>query len=493
MLDTRERLAGHLYGSALDLDPDAAIALRIGHPDGLTWHCEDGYLTVVVGGESLPPFALNGTLQQLVSQLAVSGIEVKYANQELLHLASGALLEGAGNDQSSLADQLKVFQSNLWTVLDAYGVAVDETDRHIVEGIAQLYIGSAEGEFLDYWGEFFDVPRNADEPDLDYRTRMIVEVLRPKSNKIAIENAISEVVGDRVELYEPWRDLFYLSASKLDNERTYNGDDMSPYVFRPKYRGQNNIDWTKVLPIVEKLRPAGVMALAPEWVPDVRSIATTDHSYGIVQSSLTYLSAIYDDKARLDSYHFGDPVVNNYVITKFIVNSILNSVGIAEWSGDPAHTAASRRSFVRAQIVLSDSTPLGDTQFRFPMRVRYATNRPILGDISLSEFDPGYHDEGVEVVDERLNTSAIDVALKMPNTLWAYQGFVLGTGIISDAEFGRQVIVGESVVTAESIQLNVNSVSATPPRGWYGIWDSESWIDAGITSGIKLHVITEIR
>lgn len=352
MLDTRERLAGHLYESALDLDPDAAIALRIGHPDGLTWHCADGYLTVVAGGVSLPPFALDGSLQHLVTQLTASGIEVKYANPDLLHLASGALLEGAGNDQSSLSDQLKVFQSNLWTLLDAYGVAVDEADRHIVEGIAQLYIGSAEGEFLDYWGEFFGVPRNAGELDPDYRTRMIVEVLRPKSNKIAIENAVSEIVGDHVELYEPWRDLFYLSESRLDKERTFDGDAWSPYLFRPVYRGQNNIDWSRIVPIIEKLRPSGVLMLDPEWLPAPRGIEIkAGQGVGLSRGATSIRWLRFTDRMiLLDDYKLSEPFTPNYSVislSSHVMNLVINPMvrnrgWIGLWDGDSwlAHTLA---------------------------------------------------------------------------------------------------------------------------------------------------------
>jgi hypothetical protein len=486
MLDTRERLAGHLYGSALDLDPDAAIALRIGHPDGLTWHCEDGYLTVVVGGESLPPFALNGTLQQLVSQLAVSGIEVKYANQELLHLASGALLEGAGNDQSSLADQLKVFQSNLWTVLDAYGVAVDETDRHIVEGIAQLYIGSAEGEFLDYWGEFFDVPRNADEPDPDYRTRMIVEVLRPKSNKIAIENAVSEIVGDRVELYEPWRDLFYLSVSKLDNERTFDGAAWSPYLFRPVYRGQHNIDWSKILPVIEKLRPSGVMMLDPEWVPSTRGVGVTDHSMGYARSDSQINTALYNDRMLLDHYVLGDPITHNYGVLKYDLYSQMNQGGVL----GPLLGMSPRRRFVRAQVVLSDMDEgLEDARARFTGVFTTYLNTPVLGEFALSEFDPG----AVTIAPEDVETPEYITGGAGNYTPFMQQGllhFYLLNTHLRAYDQRKPKIVASTVVTAKF--LEVKPTEHVVSSGWASRgWDSADWSVQYPTSGICINVKTE--
>lgn len=352
MLDTRERLARHLYSSALDLDPEAAIALRVGHADGLLWHCEDGYLNLTVGGVALSPIALNGNLQQLANQLSALGVDVKYANQELMGLASGALLEGSGNDDSSEHDQLKVFQSNLWALLDAYSVEIDAADRQIVEGIAQLYIGTASDEILDYWCEFFGVVRNQGESDPDYRARTIAEVLRPKSNKIAIENSISEIVGDRVELYEPWRDLFYLSESKLDKERTFDGQSWSPYLFRPIYTGNNNIDWSKVVPVIEKLRPAGVLMLDPEWVPTPRGVEIkAGNGVGLSRGATSIRWLRFTDRMiLLDDYKLSEPFTPNYSVmnsTRQMMNLVINPMvrnrgWIGLWDGDSwlAHTLA---------------------------------------------------------------------------------------------------------------------------------------------------------
>lgn len=329
MLDIRERLGRHLYGSALDLDPESVVAVRIGHARGLAWRVDDGVLYITIGGDTALTLPMDGTMQQLVTALQASGVEVKYVNPDCLNLASGALISGAGDDETSSGDQLKAFTSDLWTMLDAYGVEIREAERQIVEGVAQLYIGSADDEILDYWGEYFGVPRNIDEPDADYRVRMIVEVLRPKNNKVAIENAISEVAGARIELYEPWTDLFYLSVSKLDNERTYNGDDWSPYVFRPVYRGDHNINWSKVLPVIEKLRPAGVMPLYPEWYPDPRGIEiNAGKGVGLSRGNTSTRWLRFTDRMiLLDDYKLSDPFTPNYSVIRNslqVLNLVVN-------------------------------------------------------------------------------------------------------------------------------------------------------------------------
>lgn len=425
MLDTRERLARHLYGSALDLDPDASTALRIGHPDGLTWYCEDGFLVISVGGTALAPFPLSETLQQLVTRLESAGIHVKYTNPDFLHLSAGVLLEGGGDDQSSSSDQLKAFQSNLWTLLDAYSVEIDDADKNIVTGIAQLYIGSATGEILDYWGEFFGVARNSDELDPGYRTRMIVEVLRPKNNKVAIENAVSEIVGERVELYEPWRDLFYLSESKLDTERTFDGQFWSPYLFRPIYRGQNNIDWSKVMPVIEKLRPAGVLALDPEWVPSPRGVEVmAGLGLGFSQGNTRSRWARFTDRMiLLDEYRLSDSFTPNYGVTRSstrLMNMVVNPMTwgrgwVGLWDGD---------------------TWLADALAGAPAGVTH---------IRASGYD--VHKETL-------------------------------TGLVKFDQIDRyassDLIVGAGVVTTELMGIDAAATAAN--RGWSQMtWDSETW------------------
>lgn len=486
MLDTRERLARHLYGSALDLDPDAAVALRIGHADGLTWHCEDGYLTVSVAGVPLAPFALDGSLQQLVNRLTQASIEVKYANPDLLHLASGALLEGEGNDQSSLADQLRIFESNLWTFLDAYSVEIDAADKQIVEGIAQLYIGTASGELLDYWGEYFGISRNTGEGDNDYRTRMIVEVLRPTSNKIAIENAISEVVGDRVELYEPWRDLFYLSVSKLDNERTFDGGAWSPYLFRPTYRGQNNIDWSKVMPIIEKLRPAGVLPLDPEWVPNTRGVGVTDHAMGYARSDSQINTAIYNDRMLLDQYVLGDPITHNYGVLKYDLYSQMNQDGVI----GPQLGMSPRRRFVRAQVVLSDMTEgLEHERARFTGVFTTYLNTPVLGEFALSEFDPGAVTIAPEDVflPEQIKGAAGNYTPFMKQGI-SYHPLL--SVHLRAYDQRKPKIVGTTVVTAKF--LEVRPTEHVVSSGWASRgWDGADWTVQYPTSGVCINVKTE--
>jgi hypothetical protein len=168
---------------------------------------------------------------------------------------------------------------------------------------------------LDIWGEYFADPRQIGETDTAYSQRIIVDTLRPKSNKYALINAAKAIFGAKIDIYEPWQDLFFLSESSLDNQHTYDGDMWSPYVFRPQLRAQQNINWSGVTALFEKLRPAAVFQLPPEFIPDTRGNQAGIKGLGIAQTAHVFSGAIYADKTNLDDYKLGDPVVNNYRIS----------------------------------------------------------------------------------------------------------------------------------------------------------------------------------
>lgn len=112
------------------------------------------------------------------------------------------------------------------------------------------------------------------EPELDddYRGRIVREVVRPKSNGYALAAAASEYCGCRVEIFEPWVDLFYLDSSRLDRHRTFDGKEWAPYLFVPVvYVGTGvspRFTEAGLLALLDRLRPSGVMILPVRYVYD---------------------------------------------------------------------------------------------------------------------------------------------------------------------------------------------------------------------------------
>lgn len=289
-MDARERLGRHLYPGALDLSPEGVIALRIGHPDGLRWEVSGDLLGVwiadSVAGEH---YDLNCSIAQLASTLAANGIEIRYANPDVLARGAACLVAGKGDATN---DRLVAYQSNLWALLDAYGVEIRAAELNLGEALKQLDLSTSEGEFADFWGEFFGVPRRPGEHDADYRKRMADEVVRPRNNAFAIQNTIKEMTGHVVSLREPWREIFTLNVSELSgSDHLQDGSFFTWNVFQPVYH--SNVTPTEreeILAIIERNRPAGCIMVG-EYADPPLAFAKANFAYaGGASIELTYHS-----------------------------------------------------------------------------------------------------------------------------------------------------------------------------------------------------------
>jgi len=552
MLATRERLIGNLY-SGLDPAPDQEAALRLGSNGALSWLIANGKLTITEDNGLVTDFPLTGTIGDLAKALAKTTIEVKYFNADVQHLSAGTLIDGSGLESESNGDLLSIFTSTLWAIMDAYAVELDAADNNIDEAIADLYINSATGEMLDIWGQYFADPRQIGEADSAYSQRIIVDTLRPKSNKYALINAAKAIFGSKIDIYEPWQDLFFLSESSLDNQHTYDGDMWSPYVFRPQLRAQQNINWSGVTALFEKLRPAAVFQLPPEFIPDTRGNQAGIKGLGIAQTEHVFSGAIYADKTNLDDYKLGDPIVNNYRISIYDIyamglykllpfswaNAQNQVVTPYNWAGPwdsklwEKSVAANngwdskvwnqlypgiptpipeaplqlnqKRLFVRADLVLSDmDEKLGDLRCRTTMKTVTSKNTPMLDDFTLSDFDNGCR----EVAEEDVYWPDYVIGAEAPRPslgLTYCDNRALSASISNNRALSASIYnntvsevwcvdgwgyYGDNTwATIENSAIK-SSVNALV-RHWSGSWDGSAWISA-IKSGfcISKSVVT---
>ena len=90
--------------------------------------------------------------------------------------------------------------------------------------ILEMALETATGEWLDYWGNTFGVPRDYEETDDIYRERIIEEIISPKNTLEGIKMAAARKVNrdknekllpESIRIFEPWTELI-----KLD-ERGY--------------------------------------------------------------------------------------------------------------------------------------------------------------------------------------------------------------------------------------------------------------------------------
>jgi hypothetical protein len=143
----------------------------------------------------------------------------------------------------------------------ALGAALDAAASDEAVAMAQMIITTAGAEWLDYWGTYFGVPRQSSESDALYAQRIIDEVFRQRNSIGAIENNVHRYADARLDIYEPWRNMFRLSVSKFSGEDRLPGTFYCYHIIQPVAPGW--VDWPSALAVVEADRPAGT--LVAQW------------------------------------------------------------------------------------------------------------------------------------------------------------------------------------------------------------------------------------
>lgn len=193
------KLLGFLH-RAFSRDPVQFLALRLRYDGGMKWEVADAVLTTsVTGGDGsgLHVDLNEYSLAELVNFLNQQpGYTVVYnAAPEAMTLGARILIDGYGDQDQSNGDHLYAFTSLTWAYLDANAVELKAARDQIYQMLRQMTVATAEGEWLDEIGGYYNVPRSNGEPDSLYGPRIIYEVIRPRNNNKAIEKAISIATG----------------------------------------------------------------------------------------------------------------------------------------------------------------------------------------------------------------------------------------------------------------------------------------------------------
>lgn len=183
---------------AFNKEPDSFVALRVRHTsEAFSWQVSERTLTLYDNLAILHTIDLTQyTLQSLVSYLAgLGGITIVYADTDRIHISASSLIDGAGYQAQSNGDILLSYQSTLWMYLDALATELVDAKNRIIAMLDQLSIKTADDEWLDEWGGYFGVYREAGETDSIYSNRIIAEVIKPRGNNKAIEAALLQKYG----------------------------------------------------------------------------------------------------------------------------------------------------------------------------------------------------------------------------------------------------------------------------------------------------------
>lgn len=208
-------------------------AFRVDCEDGtLAWAINDGVLTLTPAGSVLAnPVQISLDGRSVSEVLALIDIEPGYLlsdiNSAITPLGARMLVPGSGDTTDSNGNLILHYSSPLWHYLDAVASELDPAAAQLSQALAQMSLKTASGDWLDHWGSYFGVPRNSGEADAAYAVRIVVEVIRPRVNAVALENLINEIIAPyTVSIYEPHTDLFKLSHSNCQlsgRGRLYDG------------------------------------------------------------------------------------------------------------------------------------------------------------------------------------------------------------------------------------------------------------------------------
>lgn len=226
------KLLGYLH-RVFDKDPGEFLAFRLRYSGtSMTWAVADGVLTTQVEGGpgvNLDVDLSQYTLAELVDHLAAqSGYTIEFADMSALaNLSALVLIDGEGDQDTNNGDHLLGYTSLLWSYLEANAVELREAGTQIIEMLRQMEIPTAEAEWIDEHGGYYGIRRGLGETDDYYGPRILVEVLRPRGNNIAIEKAITEITEQDVTvtdvvLFDDDLEPVHDGTISYDGTSTYN-------------------------------------------------------------------------------------------------------------------------------------------------------------------------------------------------------------------------------------------------------------------------------
>lgn len=183
-----------------DTDPAQFLVFRIGYDGTLAWKVDSGtFSTTVTGGSGSALSVDLSTLSLLDLAVFLSsqpGYSVSFVDSSALMQLSGlVLLDASGDNVSAYGDRIYGFTNWLYSYTGAQSVELVEAGRQVSNMLEQMNVVSADGDWLDVHGSYLGVPRLVGELDAQYSPRIIAEVLRPRSNNVALEAAILAYTG----------------------------------------------------------------------------------------------------------------------------------------------------------------------------------------------------------------------------------------------------------------------------------------------------------
>ncbi len=161
-------------------------------------------LSLNIQADGLIPIDLSsGTLSDLVIMIgAYTGFSAALIDPSSAGLLARGIYEVT--DQDLTQDQSLYFPTALlYNEMQTYAWTLDDQSSRQQDAERQLYMNTAEEDWLDYWGnEYFDIPRYAGETDGAYAQRVTHQILQASQNNVALEMIIQQTLGVDVSVID---------------------------------------------------------------------------------------------------------------------------------------------------------------------------------------------------------------------------------------------------------------------------------------------------
>jgi hypothetical protein len=147
---------------------------------------------------------------------------------------------------------------------------LSQAQAGVMAALDQVLLTTADGEWLDEWGGYFGITRQASEADEVYGLRIIAELIQPKCNNVALSNAIGLYVGGlsatvtdaplestTINLYRDGGTYFDGKKDRQSITRNYYGQfDVNTQYDLTSGENLTNLS-NRIKAVVERLKAAG--------------------------------------------------------------------------------------------------------------------------------------------------------------------------------------------------------------------------------------------
>lgn len=166
-------------------------------------------------------------------------------------------------------------------ILAAIDTEFQDTETDVMNSKGELSLDTAEGKWLDNYGNLIGVIRKDSETDSPYRTRIINFIQTDRGTVPSITAAVQNYLGDNtisVEVYEPYKNIFFLNSSHLNGTDSFHGKYYTTAVINIKIGG---------------VVPSGLADYLNDYAPAGVTIVLSS-TVSVIKDGGSFVTASYD-------------------------------------------------------------------------------------------------------------------------------------------------------------------------------------------------------